>query len=117
MYWVRISTGLHGLRTRRPRNEGSILGMGKRFFSSVQHPGRLCDLAGLFPPGGKGDRSVKLTIHINLVLRVAMCEAIPPILPYVFMAFSINTETSLSSPHRLSRVKIFMFSLTLYADA
>jgi hypothetical protein len=29
------------LRAGRPRNTGSIIGMGKRFFSSLQHPDRL----------------------------------------------------------------------------
>jgi hypothetical protein len=61
--------------------QGSMPGKGKKFFSTLQHPDRLCGPLtflskgywGLFPKGETG-RSVKLTTHLHLVPRSRLVE-------------------------------------------
>lgn len=66
----RDSTGsiMTRLRDGRPRNRGSILSRGKKFFSSIKSPGRLCGPLSLLYNIWRG-WGVKLTTYLHPVPR------------------------------------------------
>jgi len=69
-------------------DSGSILGRGRDLFCSPPRPDRLWDPPSLLSKGDKATgRYVKLTIHLQLVLRLRMYGAVPPL--YVFIMWCL----------------------------
>jgi hypothetical protein len=87
-YPSRYSDGLDG--------GSSIPGRGKVFFSSPKRPDRLWGPLSLLSNGywglfflGQNGRVVNLTTHLHLSAEVKKGGAIPPLPPYVFIAYCL----------------------------
>jgi hypothetical protein len=101
-------------------DQGSILGSGSY---KAPRPNRRCGPPNIYQvgtgssfTGGQSGRDVKLTIHLTLMSRLRMREAIPALLQHVFMAWCLIKQwiCLLCLVHSKAHRKHYFYLLPLY---